>query len=605
VVSPGSPSADQAHVTPGTILAGKYRVERILGQGGMGVVVEARHLALEERVALKFLVPSAMPGADATARFLREARAAAKIKSEHVARVSDVGTLESGAPYMVMEFLEGSDLAHLLKQKGPLPVPDAVDYLIQGSEAIAEAHSHGIVHRDLKPANLFLTRRRDGSPLVKVLDFGISKRMGPGVDNLTKTSTALGSALYMSPEQMQETRTVDHRTDIYALGVSLFELLAATTPFMAETLPQLCAAVLTGTPRPLRSFRADVPEALAAVIARACERDLARRYQSVGELVVDLAPFAPPRSYMTLERVAKMCGVEPPALARISSPPDEEKSGSVPPPATLPQGTRGPSAAPWMESVGALAQTAEAGDLVSPAPPAQPRASSPSGTDFRRASPSGFPERTSPVPPVTYSSTQPLPAINEQEAGSPEADEIPSKVVVSGYVAPFSAKASAAFASSALRPSAIPPEPRRPSGISPVVLAFFAIGLAALAAIVVAIILRMRALPDDAGEGSLPGPESAVTAPAVTAPAAPPPPETAQRPEVAPEVAPPQGASASPEGSGAPAATSASPASSPARPSSGSIGRTPIAKTAPPKAPEAPKPGATGKGDHGILSNSR
>src|SRR5262245_32594102 len=187
----------------------------------MGVVVEARHIALDERVAIKFLLPDYARAPEASARFLREARAAVKIKSEHVARVSDVGELETGAPYMVMEYLDGRDLAGVLEKTGVLPIPDAVDYIIQGSEAIAEAHTYGIVHRDLKPANLFLTRRPDGTPLVKVLDFGISKVQSEGVDKLTKTSAMLGSALYMSPEQMQHTRSVDLRTDVYALGISL------------------------------------------------------------------------------------------------------------------------------------------------------------------------------------------------------------------------------------------------------------------------------------------------------------------------------------------------------------------------------------------------
>ena len=202
-------SANQPPITPGTVLAGKYRVERIIGQGGMGLVVEAKHIALDERVALKFLLPDYASHPEAAARFLREARAAVKIKSEHVARVSDVGTLDNGSPYMVMEFLEGSDLSQVLEKRGVLAIPEAIDYVIQGCEAIAEAHSHGIVHRDLKPANLFLTRRQDGYPLVKVLDFGISKTMG-NVENLTKTMAAMGSALYMSPEQMQQTRSVDH-----------------------------------------------------------------------------------------------------------------------------------------------------------------------------------------------------------------------------------------------------------------------------------------------------------------------------------------------------------------------------------------------------------
>lgn len=252
--------ASSSVVAQGAVLANKYRVERVLGQGGMGYVVEARHITLDERIALKFLLPEYAKHPEASARFLREARAAVKIKSEHVARVSDVGTLDSGAPYMVMEFLDGADLAQTLQRIGVLQVDDALDYILQASEAIAEAHAHGIVHRDLKPANLFLAKRPDGSPLVKVLDFGISKVMGGAAEHgLTKTTTAMGSALYMSPEQMQETRGVDQRTDIYSMGIALFELLAGRQPFYAETLPQLCAEVLTGVPTPMSAFRPDVP----------------------------------------------------------------------------------------------------------------------------------------------------------------------------------------------------------------------------------------------------------------------------------------------------------------------------------------------------------
>ncbi|HEY4121174.1 MAG TPA: serine/threonine-protein kinase [Byssovorax sp.] len=301
-------SANLPPVAPGTVLAGKYRVERIIGQGGMGLVVEAKHIALDERVALKFLLPDYASHPEAAARFLREARAAVKIKSEHVARVSDVGTLDNGSPYMVMEFLEGSDLSQVLEKRGVLAIPEAIDYVVQGCEAIAEAHSHGIVHRDLKPANLFLTRRQDGYPLVKVLDFGISKTMG-NVENLTKTMAAMGSALYMSPEQMQQTRSVDHRTDIYALGISLYELLAGKQPFYAETLPQLCAEILTGIPTPIRQARPDVPEALAVALERAYARDRGVRYGSIAEFVVALAPWAPAPTRPTIERVARMGGI--------------------------------------------------------------------------------------------------------------------------------------------------------------------------------------------------------------------------------------------------------------------------------------------------------
>jgi serine/threonine-protein kinase len=296
----------------------------------MGVVVEARHIALDERVALKFLLPDYAQHPEASARFLREARAAVKIKSEHVARVSDVGTLDSGAPYMVMEYLEGSDLSNVLVKAGTLSIPDAVDYIVQGCEAIAEAHGYGIVHRDLKPANLFLGKRPNGLPIIKVLDFGISKVMDGAVDNLTKTTAAMGSALYMSPEQMQQTRGVDNRTDIYALGISLYELLAGRQPFYAETLPQLCAEVFAGTPTPIRTLRPEVPEELAVVMEKAYARDRALRYQSIADFVIALAPFAPPRSRVILESVAKMAGLEPPASrAPMASVPG---SPSHPPP---------------------------------------------------------------------------------------------------------------------------------------------------------------------------------------------------------------------------------------------------------------------------------
>jgi serine/threonine-protein kinase len=324
------PTAPAAHVTPGTLLAGKYRVERVLGQGGMGVVVEARHLQLDERVALKFLLSEYAQTPEASARFVREARAAVKIKSPHVARVSDVGTLEGGAPYMVMEFLEGSDISQLLEKTGVLPIADAIDFTIQGCEAIAEAHSYGIVHRDLKPANLFLTRHTDGTPLVKVLDFGISKVMNSGgIDALTRTTAAMGSALYMSPEQMQQTRSVDHRTDIYALGVALYEMLGGKQPFFADTLPQLCAEILTGTPTPLRVLRPDIPEQLAWSIEKAYARDRAHRYQSIAELVIALAPWAPARSQPTIDRVARMAGMPSAVAGQAPAIPPRPGPGSV------------------------------------------------------------------------------------------------------------------------------------------------------------------------------------------------------------------------------------------------------------------------------------
>jgi len=248
---------------PGDLLLGKYRVERHIGEGGFGVVLAARHEALEERVAIKVLLPEAAAHAGATERFLREGRAAVRIKSEHVAKVMDVGTLEGGLPYMVMEFLDGHDLSAVVKARGPQPWHEVVEWVLQASEAIAEAHSLGIVHRDLKPANLFLTRKVDDSPCIKVLDFGISKVAEQSSLDVTKTTAILGSGLYMSPEQMKSSKSVDARADVYALGVSLFEMLTGTQPHVADNFPDLVMKVNMDPPDPLRRHRPDVPEELA------------------------------------------------------------------------------------------------------------------------------------------------------------------------------------------------------------------------------------------------------------------------------------------------------------------------------------------------------
>jgi eukaryotic-like serine/threonine-protein kinase len=298
-----------SEVQEGDVLAGKFRIERILGQGGMGVVVAATHIQLDERVALKFLLPEALSNPEAVARFAREARAAVKIKSEHVARVSDVGTLDSGSPYMVMEYLQGQDLSDWVRDRGAMPVADAVEFVLQACEALAEAHVLGIVHRDLKPANLFVTMRADGTPCIKVLDFGISKFTAPGSSSdmgMTKTATVMGSPLYMSPEQMSSTRDVDARADIWAIGVILYEIISGHVPFEAETMPQLCGMILQEAPPSLRSLRPDVPVGLEAVILRCLAKDRAARFASVAELAAALAPFGPPSAGRSAERILRV-----------------------------------------------------------------------------------------------------------------------------------------------------------------------------------------------------------------------------------------------------------------------------------------------------------
>jgi serine/threonine-protein kinase len=305
-------NAMMAEVKEGDLLAGKYRVERVLGQGGMGIVVSATHLQLDQRVAIKFLLPSGVQHKETVERFAREARAAVKIRSEHVARVIDVGMLETGAPFMVMEYLEGSDLSRRVSDHGPMPISDAALLILQACEALAEAHSLGIVHRDLKPANLFLTHLRDGSVCVKLLDFGISKLTVPGSDpgfNMTSTTTVMGSPYYMSPEQMRSTRNVDARTDIWALGVILYELVSGHVPFEAETMPQLCGMVLQDQPPPLERFRTNTPTRFEAVILRCLEKQPERRFQNVGELAAALAEFAPREAMRSVERAARLSGV--------------------------------------------------------------------------------------------------------------------------------------------------------------------------------------------------------------------------------------------------------------------------------------------------------
>jgi len=294
----------------GEILAGKYRIERVLGVGGMGVVVCAHHLQLDERVALKFLRPEALENGEAVARFDREARAAVKIKSEHVARVTDVGRLENGAPYMVMEYLEGRDLSAWIAERGALPVELAVDFVLQACEAIADAHALGIIHRDLKPSNLFCIVRSDGLPSIKVLDFGISKLTGLSASApdmaMTRTQSLMGSPLYMSPEQMQTSKGVDARADIWALGVILFELVTGRVPFMGEGIPDLVLNIVTGPTPSARAVRPDVPLVLEQAIRRCLEKDRANRYANVAELAEALVGLAPKEAVPTVEKISRI-----------------------------------------------------------------------------------------------------------------------------------------------------------------------------------------------------------------------------------------------------------------------------------------------------------
>ncbi|HRI63098.1 MAG TPA: protein kinase [Polyangium sp.] len=318
---------DVLQVAAGDVVAGKYRVDRVLGQGAMGIVVAARHEELGQKVAIKLLHPDVSVSDDGRERFLREARAAAKLESDHVARVFDVGTFGNKNAYMVMEYLEGSDLEKYLDAHGPLPFDEAVDYVLEALEALAHAHAHGMVHRDIKPSNLFLTQRIDGTQRVKILDFGISKTesglgvSSPGSSTLTSPQAVLGSPAYMAPEQIRSSKHVDQRADIWSVGVLLYELVTGKSPFLGQSVGDTLARVIACRPEPLKNIRPDAPPELVETITRCLEIDEKDRFQNVAELAQSLAPLAS-RNKDLPRRIARVLvahAVAPPPRAIVPS----------------------------------------------------------------------------------------------------------------------------------------------------------------------------------------------------------------------------------------------------------------------------------------------
>ncbi len=305
-------------VSAGDVVADKYRVERLLGSGGMGYVVAARHLSLDQLVAIKFLNKGALGDDEATARFRREAKAASRLRSDHVAKVHDVGVHDNEEPFIVMEYLDGADLGAVEKQRGPLAPSEACEYVLHACEALAEAHALGIIHRDVKLANLFLTRSASGWPLVKVLDFGVSKTIAKAEaqGDVTKTAAMLGSPKYMSPEQMNDPRTVDARSDVWSLGVCLYRLVTGRPPFEGETIGRLCTSVLTVDPPPVNVVRPDVPLPFAAAVACCLAKDRERRFANVAELAAAIAPWCVDRerAQAAVSRIANVLGVAAPPL---------------------------------------------------------------------------------------------------------------------------------------------------------------------------------------------------------------------------------------------------------------------------------------------------
>lgn len=318
VYAPGSDTFSPADYAVGQILSGRFRIEHVIGVGSMGVVLAAKHIELDERVAIKFIRSEMQKVPGVLSRFAREAKAAVSIKSEHVAQVFDVGTAEGIGPYIVMEYLEGRDLGAVLETDGRLPIRRAVHYVMQACEALAVAHSGGITHRDIKPENLFLTRQGD-LELIKLLDFGISKAALTGKvfgDELStaESSCLLGTPLYMSPEQIRSTSEVDHRADIWSLGAVLYELITARSAFVADSVRQVWTRILETAPTPLFAHCPEAPASLQAVIDRCLEKDPARRFQNVAELAIALLPFAPSRARLYAQRASSILGTKTDSL---------------------------------------------------------------------------------------------------------------------------------------------------------------------------------------------------------------------------------------------------------------------------------------------------
>lgn len=300
---------DSVSFAPGTIVGGKYALKRKIAQGGMGTVLLATHILLDQLVAIKVLREDIDHSPHATERLLREARALARLHGPHVARVLDVDATEGAPPFLVMEYLQGEDLSSVLKRTGPMRVSVATDYMLQACEALAEAHASGIIHRDIKPSNLFLAQLPDGSHSVKVLDFGISKLMTEAVP-ITRSASVLGSPPYMAPEQMRSTRDVDARGDIWSLGVVLFEFLTRQVPYPGNCVFEVCAAILESKPVCPSSICSDIPAELDAVIIKCLQREREARFNSVVEFAQAIAPFSPKGA----ERLARIAEFRMPSV---------------------------------------------------------------------------------------------------------------------------------------------------------------------------------------------------------------------------------------------------------------------------------------------------
>ncbi|HEU4405872.1 MAG TPA: protein kinase [Polyangiaceae bacterium] len=435
---PGRNAAGVDLPGPGATLAGKYELVRELGRGGMGVVMEARDLRLGRRVAIKMMSSGVWQEPELVARFEREARAVARLQSEHAVRLLDVDVAKPALPFMVMEYLEGRSLDGELAERGPLPWAEAVGYVLEACEAMAEAHAAGIVHRDIKPANLFVCRTPSGRRVLKVLDFGISKLTNEGERALTQTNASFGTPEYMSPEQVRAKGPIDGRSDVWSLGVVLYQLLSGTTPFRGDTVPSIFVAIATDAPAPLGPLRPDLPVGLELVLARALHKNPAERFPSALAFAEALAPFAEPP-----QRASSGVAFESNATQALSRPPSWPGGQTTVPRhrsarrtlllalglASVAMGVAGV----WLWGAEPMrAGGATPGPAVSPlrphaeaphaqphagAPPAQPHADAPPWPPHADAPP-GPPHAGVPASPPTIEPTPPASAAREPVANS-------------------------------------------------------------------------------------------------------------------------------------------------------------------------------------------
>jgi serine/threonine-protein kinase len=374
----------EERIRRGDVLAGKYRVLKAIGAGGMGLVLLAEHVDIGQRVAIKVLrLDGDKDPRGSISRFKREARAIARIRSDHVIRVSDVAELDDGTPYMVMEYLEGRDLRQELGARVQLPIDEAVAYVLQACDGLADAHAAGVIHRDLKPGNLFLADLPSGKRVVKVLDFGISKLLPrPGEAPLTTTTSLMGSPLYMAPEQMRSSRDVDVRADVWSLGLILYELIAGEPAFGGDTIPEVCMNVMGADPTAISRYREGVPQELQAVLLRCLAKEREDRYPSMQALAKALEPFAAPRGDATVSRAR---AIERPAVPTLTEGGASRAPWGVPAP-TPPEAPVSGKGKWVIAGVAAAAVAAIAGTLVArssvpsraPSPPVASAASAPS-----------------------------------------------------------------------------------------------------------------------------------------------------------------------------------------------------------------------------------